>query len=87
MFYNCKSGCGSPCGCKKFGLQRSLACGQCNWQAGLNALSYQSDVNEDRTFDPEIMEDLETNVVEDDKEEDFELLQWSEDDDVEKGDT
>lgn len=86
IFCNCKSGCGSRCGCRKAGLQCSLACGQCNGQACLNALPYQSDINEDGTFDPEIMEELETNVVEDDNEDQFEIYQQPEDDDEEEED-
>lgn len=65
-------------------MQYSLACGQCNGQACLKVLPYQSDVNEDRTFDSETMEDLERNILEDDKEEDLEKLQRSEDDDEEE---
>ncbi|KOB66328.1 Uncharacterized protein OBRU01_21377, partial [Operophtera brumata] len=65
------SGCGPRYGCRKAGLQCSLACGQCNGQACLNALPYQTDINEDGTFDPEIMEELETNLVEDDNEDHF----------------
>nr|CAI5852294.1 unnamed protein product [Callosobruchus analis] len=51
IFCNYKSGRGSRCGCRKAGLQCSLACGQCNGQACLNAVAYETDVNEDRTFD------------------------------------
>ena len=51
VFCNCKNGCGSQCGCRKAGLQCSLACGQCNVQACRNASPYQSDINEDGTFD------------------------------------
>nr|CAI5823825.1 unnamed protein product [Callosobruchus analis] len=69
----CKSDCGLRCGFRKAELQCSLACGQCNAQACLNALAYETDVNEDRTFDPEIMEELETNVIEDDHEDSNEL--------------
>lgn len=86
IFCNCKSGCGSRCGCRKAGLQCSLACGQCNGQACLNALPYQSAINEDGTLDPEIMEELETNVVEDDNEDQFEIHQQPEDDDAEEED-
>lgn len=84
IFCNCKNGCGSRCGCRKAGLQCSLACGQCNGQACLNASPYQSDLNEDGTFDPEILEELETNVVEDENAEEFEILQPLEDDDDEE---
>uniref|UniRef100_A0ABM1HVZ4 Uncharacterized protein LOC107064220 n=1 Tax=Polistes dominula TaxID=743375 RepID=A0ABM1HVZ4_POLDO len=86
IFCNCKSGCCSRFRCRKSGLQCSLACSQCNGQTCFNALPYQSDVNEDRTLDPEIMKDLETNVVKDNKKEDFEILQRSEDDDEEEED-
>lgn len=86
FYCNCKSGCGSRCGCRKAGLQCSLACGQCNRQGCLNALPYQSDINEDGTFDPEIMEELETNIVEDDNEDQFEIYQQPEDDDEEDED-
>lgn len=75
MFCNCKSGCGSRCGCRKADLQCSLACGQCNGQACLNALPYQSYTNENGTFDPKIMEELQTNVVEDENEDQFEIYQ------------
>lgn len=51
--------------------------------AWFNALPCQNDVNEDRKFDSETTEDLETNVLEDDKAEDFEILQRSDDDDEE----
>lgn len=84
IFCNCKNGRGSRCGCRKSGLPCSLACGQCNGQACLNASPYQSDVNEDGTFDPEILEDLETNVVEDENEEEFEIPQRPDDDDEEE---
>ncbi|KAK4880417.1 hypothetical protein RN001_008563 [Aquatica leii] len=36
-------GCGSRCGCTKSRMQCSLACGQYNGQACLNASPYQSD--------------------------------------------
>nr|CAI5854630.1 unnamed protein product [Callosobruchus analis] len=86
IFCNCKSGCGSRCGCRKAGLQCSLACGQCNGQVCLNAVAYETDVNEDRTFDPEIMGGLETNVIEDHNEHnnDLEILGLREDDDDEE---
>ncbi|GBP08120.1 hypothetical protein EVAR_2915_1 [Eumeta japonica] len=85
-FLQLQSVCGSRCGCRKAGLQCSLACGQCNGQACLNALPYQSDINEDGTFDPEIMEELETNVVEDDNEDQFDIYQQPENDDEEEDD-
>ncbi|KAF2902748.1 hypothetical protein ILUMI_03438 [Ignelater luminosus] len=66
------NGCGSRCGCRKLGLQCTLACGQCNGQACLNASPYQSDLDKDSTFDPEILEDLETNIL-DDENDDNEL--------------
>ena len=75
IFCNCKNGCGSQYGCIKAGLQCSLAYSQCNGQACLNASPYQSDRNEDSTFDPEILEELETNVVEDKNTVEFEILQ------------
>lgn len=84
IFCNCKNGCGSRCGCRKSGLQCSLACGQCNGQACLNASPYQSDENEDETFDPEIMANLETNIDEDDNEEEAEILLQPDDDDEEE---
>ncbi|GBP05331.1 hypothetical protein EVAR_61630_1 [Eumeta japonica] len=83
IFCNCKNGCGSRCGCRKSGLLCSLACGQCNGQACLNASLYQSDINEDGTFDPEILEDLERNV-EDENDEEFEIPQRPGDDDEEE---
>nr|CAI5844772.1 unnamed protein product [Callosobruchus analis] len=82
----CKSDCGVRCGCRKAGLQCSLACGQYNGQACLSAVAYETHVNEDRTFDPEIREELETNVIEDDNEDnnDLEILELREDDDDEE---
>ena len=61
-------------------MQCSLACGQCNRQAYLSALPYQSDINEGGTFDTEILEELETNVIEDENAEKFEILQRLKDD-------
>ena len=84
IFRNCKNGCGSRCGCRKAWLQCSLACGQCNGQAYLNFSPNQSDINEDDTLDPKILEELETNVVEDENTEKFEILQRLEDDYEEK---
>ncbi|GBP43082.1 hypothetical protein EVAR_96344_1 [Eumeta japonica] len=69
---------------QKSRLQCSLACGQCNGQACLNASPYQSDINEDGTFDPEILEDLKTNVIEDENEKEFEIPQRPDDDDDEE---
>ena len=79
-FWSCKNGCGSRCRCRKAGLQFSLTCDQCNGQAYLNASPHQNDINEDGTFDPEILEELETNVVKDENTEIFEILQRLEDD-------
>nr|CAI5846722.1 unnamed protein product [Callosobruchus analis] len=86
IFRNCKSGCGSRCGRRKAGLQCSLACGECNGQACLNAVAYDTDVSEDRTFDPVTMEELETHVIEYDNEDnnDLEILMPREDDDDEE---
>ncbi|GFY50124.1 uncharacterized protein TNIN_488681 [Trichonephila inaurata madagascariensis] len=50
---------------RKSGLQCSLACGQCNGQACFNASRYENDLDEDCTFDPEILQDLETNILDD----------------------
>ena len=69
------------CEGRKLGLQCSLACGQCNGQASLNALPYQTVMNEDDIFDPETQKELETNGVEDENIEEFEILQRLEDDD------
>ena len=74
IFCNCKSGCGSRCGCRKAGLQCSLVYGQCNGQACVNAQPYEGDINEDETVDPEIMEELEANVAEYDNEDQCEIL-------------
>lgn len=52
IFCNCKDGCGSRYGCRKAGLQCSLACGQCNGQACLNALPYQSNVTQLTIMEP-----------------------------------
>ena len=84
IFCNCKYGCSSRCGCREAGFQCSLACGQCNGQASLSASPYQNDSNEDGTFDLEILEELETNVVEDENTEKFEILQRLEEDDEEE---
>lgn len=81
IFYKCKNGCSSRCGCRKAGLQCSSVCGQCNGPACLNASPYQSDINEDDTFYPETLEELETNVVEDENPEKSEILLRLEDDD------
>ncbi|KAF5293983.1 hypothetical protein FQR65_LT10954 [Abscondita terminalis] len=60
------------------------ACGQCNEQVCLNASPYQSDVNGDDTFDPEILENFETNVLEDENEEEFEIPREPDDDEEEE---
>ncbi|GFY56428.1 hypothetical protein TNIN_405601 [Trichonephila inaurata madagascariensis] len=44
---------------------RAVCYGQCNGQACLNALRYESDLIEDCTFDPKILRDLETNILDD----------------------
>lgn len=36
---------------------------QCNEQACLNALLYQNNLDEYRAYDPEILENLEINVI------------------------
>ncbi|GFY75699.1 uncharacterized protein TNIN_370461 [Trichonephila inaurata madagascariensis] len=64
IYCNCKNGCGSRCECKKSGLQCSSAC-QCNGQACFNASRYESDLDEDCTFYPKILQDLETNIFDD----------------------
>ncbi|GFY54545.1 uncharacterized protein TNIN_441451 [Trichonephila inaurata madagascariensis] len=69
IFCNCKNSRGSRCGCRKSGLQCSSACGQCNGQACFNASRYESDLDEDCTFDPEILQDLETNILDDENNE------------------
>ncbi|GFY41262.1 uncharacterized protein TNIN_343811 [Trichonephila inaurata madagascariensis] len=69
IFCNCKNGCGSRCGCRKLGLQSSLGCGQCNGQACFNDSRYESDLDEDCTFDPKILQDLETNILDDENNE------------------
>ena len=84
IFCNCKNGYGWRCGCKKAGLQCSLACDQRNEQTCLNASPYQNDIIEDCTFDIKILEELETNVAEDENTEEFKILQWLEDDDDEE---
>ncbi|GFS56691.1 uncharacterized protein TNIN_84961 [Trichonephila inaurata madagascariensis] len=68
IFCNCKNGCGSRYGCRKSGLQCSSAC-QCNGQACFNASRYESYLDEDCTFDPEILQDLETNILDDENNE------------------
>lgn len=72
IFCNCKNGCGSRCGCRKSGLLCSLACGQCNGQACLNAPLYPSNPDEESTYDPEILEGLEMNMT-DNEDDDNEL--------------
>ncbi|KAF5278602.1 hypothetical protein FQA39_LY00644 [Lamprigera yunnana] len=59
----CNNGYGLRCGCRKSELQCFLTCGQCNGQTCLNVSPYQNDLDEDSTFDPEILEDLETNIL------------------------
>ena len=44
-------------------------------QVCLNTSPYQTDINEDGLFDPEILEELETNVVKDENTEKMEILQ------------
>ncbi|GFY37370.1 uncharacterized protein TNIN_401751 [Trichonephila inaurata madagascariensis] len=53
----------------EIGLQCSLACGQCNGQACFSASRYESDLDEDCTFDPKILQDLETNILDDENNE------------------
>ncbi|GFY42739.1 hypothetical protein TNIN_7001 [Trichonephila inaurata madagascariensis] len=60
---------GSRCGCRKSGLQFSSGCDRCDGQACFNALRYESDLNENCTFDPEILQDLETNILDDENNE------------------
>nr|CAI5821047.1 unnamed protein product [Callosobruchus analis] len=56
----------------------------CNRMSG--CVAYETDLNEDRTFDLEIMKELETNVIEDDNEDnnELEILELREDDDDEE---
>ncbi|GFY69747.1 uncharacterized protein TNIN_256561 [Trichonephila inaurata madagascariensis] len=76
IFCNCKNGCGLRCGCRKSGLQCSSACGRCNGQACFNASRYESDLDEDCTFDPEILQDLETNILDEkNNEKELEILE------------
>lgn len=85
LFCNCKNGCGPRCGCRKSGLQCTLACGQCNGQACLNAVSLQSDSEEDSAFDPEILEGLETTIQDnEDDDDETEIPERPEDDDEEE---
>ncbi|KAK9872193.1 hypothetical protein WA026_016247 [Henosepilachna vigintioctopunctata] len=72
IFCNCKNGCGSRCGCRKSGLLCSLACGQCNGQACLNAAQYPSNPDEENAYDPDILEGLEMNMT-DNEDDDNEL--------------
>ncbi|GFS43001.1 SWIM-type domain-containing protein [Trichonephila inaurata madagascariensis] len=51
------------------GFATSYACGQYNGQAFFNASRYESDLDEDYTFDPEILQDLETNIFDDENNE------------------
>ncbi|GFW78387.1 hypothetical protein TNCV_1379331 [Trichonephila clavipes] len=50
-------------------VQTLDACGQYNGQGFFNALRYESDLDEDCTFDPEILQDLETNILDDENNE------------------
>ncbi|KAL4702434.1 hypothetical protein ACJJTC_010498 [Scirpophaga incertulas] len=87
IFCNCKNGCGSRCGCRKSGLQCSLACGQCNGQACLNASLYPSNPDEENTYDPDILEGLEMNMTDnedDDNESNIFERQEEEDDEEEE---
>lgn len=85
IFCNCKNGCGSRCGCRKSGLQCTLACGQCNGQACLNAVVLQDDSEEETAFDPEILEGLETIIqVNKDDEDEIESFNFPADDDEEE---
>ncbi|GFY78731.1 uncharacterized protein TNIN_449871 [Trichonephila inaurata madagascariensis] len=59
----------SHCGCRKLGLQCSSDCGQCNGQACFNASRHKSDLHEDCTFDPKILQDLETNILDNENDE------------------
>ena len=87
IFCNCKNGCGSRCGCRKSGLQCTLACGQCNGQACLNAISLQSNPEEESAFDPEILEGLETMIEEDENDDnETEIFERPEDEDEEEED-
>ncbi|KAL4713711.1 hypothetical protein ACJJTC_004242 [Scirpophaga incertulas] len=88
IFCNCKNGCGSRCGCRKSGLQCSLACGQCNGQACLNASLYPSNPDEENTYDPDILEGLEMNMTdnEDDDNESNIFERQEEEDDEEEDD-
>lgn len=68
---NFKNGCCALCGFRILGLQCSLALGQCNGKDCLNTSSYQSDLYEESAFDSEILDGLETNIL--DNEDDNEL--------------
>lgn len=82
IFCNCKNGCGTRCGCRKSGLPCSPACGQCSGQACLNASPYQSDLDEDETCDPGILEDLTGNIFENENDNaELEIIERPEDDD------
>ncbi|GFY47219.1 uncharacterized protein TNIN_371541 [Trichonephila inaurata madagascariensis] len=73
IYCNCKNSCGSRCGCKKSGcnilqLVASIM--------GKLFSRYESDLYEDCTFDPEILQDLETNILDDEKNEnELEILE------------
>ncbi|GFY73880.1 uncharacterized protein TNIN_169741 [Trichonephila inaurata madagascariensis] len=62
---NCKNGCGLRCGCKKSGCNVLQIVTSIIGQACFNASHYESDLDEDCTFDPKIFQDLETNILDD----------------------
>ena len=66
-------------------MQCTLACGQCNGQACLNAVVLQDDPEEDTAFDPEILEDLGTMMQKnEDDEDEIEIFYFPGDEEEEK---
>ncbi|GFU75382.1 hypothetical protein TNCV_2941371 [Trichonephila clavipes] len=66
-------------------VQYSSACGQYNGQTCFNASRYESDFDEDCTFDPEILQELKKNILDDENNEnELEIFKKLEDNDEEK---
>ncbi|GFW87136.1 hypothetical protein TNCV_5124901 [Trichonephila clavipes] len=61
-------------------FEASYAYGQYNGQACFNASRYESDLDADYTFDPEILQDLETNILDNENNEnELEIFEGLED--------
>ncbi|GFS53932.1 hypothetical protein TNIN_371101 [Trichonephila inaurata madagascariensis] len=62
IYCNFKNSCGSRCGCKKSGCN-VLQLVPSIMGNFFQCFGIESDLDEDRTFDPEILQDLETNIL------------------------